>query len=318
MSTDTYRPGVYAATAPGRPAVITSSGQVVTFGELEERSCRLAQALFARGLRHGDHVAVLLPNDHRTHEVTFGLQRSGLYYTMVNTHLAADEAAYIVADCGARTLITSTALAPLAAELVGLTPEVDLRLMQGDDVVEGHESYADFVDGFPGVPLADEVEGSPMLYSSGTTGHPKGIRRPLGRRPFGADVTLLPMLGGIMGFGEGDVYLSPAPLYHSAPLVWSMTAIRMGGTAVVMEHFDPEACLRPRGAPPGHARAVRPDHVRAHAQAPRGGPRRPRPVLAALGGARRRPVRARGEAPHDRVVGPRSSTSTTPAPRGWA
>ena len=87
-----------------------------------------------------------------------------------------------------------------------------------------------------------------MLYSSGTTGHPKGIRRPLSGMPFGRDAVLAPMLGGIMGFGAGDVYLSPAPLYHSAPLVWSMTAIRMGGTAVVMEHFDPETLP---GARPG-------------------------------------------------------------------
>ena len=91
-----FRPATYAASDPDRPAVITSSGRVVTFAELEERSCRLAQALFAHGLRAGDHVAVLLPNDDRTHEVAFGLQRSGLYYTMVNTHLAAEEAAYIV------------------------------------------------------------------------------------------------------------------------------------------------------------------------------------------------------------------------------
>jgi len=234
------RPGVHE---PSRPAVITSSGGVVTFGELEERSCRLAQALFARGLRPGDHVAVLLPNDDRTHEVAFALQRSGLYYTMVNTHLAADEAAYIVNDCEARTLITSSALAPLATELVALTPAVERRLMIGDHVAAGHESYDGFVAGFPGIPLDDEVEGSPMLYSSGTTGHPKGIRRPLSGNPFGTDATLAPMLGGIMGFAEGDVYLSPAPLYHSAPLVWSMTSIRMGGTAVVMERFDPEECL---------------------------------------------------------------------------
>ncbi|MGO8825812.1 MAG: acyl-CoA synthetase [Acidimicrobiales bacterium] len=239
-----FRPGIHAAAHPERPAVITSSGHVVSFAELEERSCRSAQALHAHGLRPGDHVAVLMPNDHRTHEVTFGLQRSGLYYTMVNTHLAAEEAAYIVEDCGARTLITSSALASLAAELLALTPAVELRLMVGDRAEEGYERYDDFVSGFPGVPLAVEVEGSPMLYSSGTTGHPKGIRRPLSGLPFGSDAVLAPMLGGIMGFGEGDVYLSPAPLYHSAPLVWSMTAIRMGGTAVVMEHFEPEECLR--------------------------------------------------------------------------
>ena len=97
--------------------------------------------------------------------------------------------------------------------------------------------------GFRGAPLADELEGFAMLYSSGTTGHPKGIRRPLSGDPFGTSATLVPMLERIMGFGEGDVYLSPAPLYHSAPLVWSMTVQRMGGTVVLMEHFDPEECL---------------------------------------------------------------------------
>jgi long-chain acyl-CoA synthetase len=238
-----FRPATYAASDPERPAVMTANGQVVTFSQLEARSSRLAQALFAHGLRPGDHVAVLLPNDDRTHEVAFALQRSGLYYTMVNTHLAADEAAYIVVDCGARTLITSAALAPLAAELVARTPAVELRLSIGVPPTEGHASYDEFVEGSLAQPLAEEVEGSAMLYSSGTTGHPKGIRRPLSGLPFGSDVVLSGMLGGIMGFGPGDVYLSPAPLYHSAPLVWSMTAQRMGGTVVVMEHFDPERCL---------------------------------------------------------------------------
>ena len=110
-----------------------------------------------------------------------------------------------------------------------------------------------------------------MLYSSGTTGHPKGIRRPLTGQPFGSDVVLSGMLGGIMGFAPGDVYLSPAPLYHSAPLVWSMTAQRLGGTVVVMEHFDPERLPGADRTAQGHARPVRPDHVRAHAQAARGG-----------------------------------------------
>ena len=239
-----FRPATYVAEHPDRPAVITSSGQVVTFAQLEARSCRLAQALAAHGLKTGDHVAVVLPNDHRTHEVAFGLQRSGLFYTMVNTHLTAEEAAYIVNDCGARTLITSDALAPLAADLRDRTPDVDLRLMLGDDLVEGYGSYDEFVLPYPPEPLPGEVEGFAMLYSSGTTGHPKGVRRALTGEPFGTSATLVPMLSGIMGFGEGDVYLSPAPLYHSAPLVWSMTIQRMGGTAIVMDHFDPERCLQ--------------------------------------------------------------------------
>ncbi len=239
-----FRPATYAATHPDRPAVITSTGQIVTFAQLEERSSRLAQALAAHGVGPGDHVAVVLPNDDRTHEVAFGLQRSGLYYTMVNTHLAAEEAAYIVNDCGARTLITSESLGGLGAALVPLTPGVELRLMLGDHVTEGYRSYDDFVEGFPGDALPGELEGFAMLYSSGTTGNPKGVRRPLAGESFGTSATLVPMLSGIMGFTEGDRYLSPAPLYHSAPLVWSMTVQRMGGTAVIMDRFDPEECLR--------------------------------------------------------------------------
>jgi long-chain acyl-CoA synthetase len=236
-------PSTFAASHPDRPAVITSSGQIVTFAELEDRSCRLAQALFAHGLRPGGHVAVLLPNDHRTHEVVWGLQRSGLYSTVVNTHLTAEEAAYIVNDCGAKVLISSSGLAPLAEALVALTPAIELRLGLGGTTPAGYDDYDDFVRPFPGTPLEDEQEGSAMLYSSGTTGRPKGIRRPLTGQPFGSEAVLAPMLGGLMGFGAGDVYLSPAPLYHSAPLVWSMTAQRLGGTAVVMERFEPEQCL---------------------------------------------------------------------------
>jgi acyl-CoA synthetase (AMP-forming)/AMP-acid ligase II len=242
----TLRPGTYAESHPERLAVVTSSGHRVTFGELEERSCRLAQALRAHGLRPGGHVAVLLPNYQRTHEVAFGLQRSGLYYTFVNWHLAAEEAAYIVNDCGATVLITSSALSELAAELVSLTPGVDLRLMTapgGQGIVDGYVDYDEFVAPHSGEPLADEQEGFAMLYSSGTTGHPKGVRRDLSGEPFGTSATLVPMLRGILGFNEGDVYLSPAPLYHSAPLFWSMTVQRMGGTVVLMEHFDAEESL---------------------------------------------------------------------------
>jgi long-chain acyl-CoA synthetase len=238
-----FSPSTYAASHPERPAVITSSGRTVTFAELEARSCQLAQALFAHGLRVGDHVAVVLVNDHRTHEVAWGLQRSGLFLTFINTHLSAAEAAYIVNDCGATVLIASSALHPLAEALVELTPGIELRLALGDSLPAGHASYDDFVAGHPATPLEDEQEGSPMLYSSGTTGQPKGIRRPLSGLPFGTDLVLVPLLGDIMGFGEGSVYLNPAPLYHSAPLVWSMTAQRMGGTVVVMERFDPEDCL---------------------------------------------------------------------------
>ncbi len=241
----TSKPTTYAASHPDRPAVITSSGTVVTYAELEARSAQLAQALYAYGLRVGDHVAVVLPNDHRTHEAVWGLQRSGLYLTLVNTHLAADEAAYIVNDCDAHVLITSADLTPLAQSLVPLTPDVTLRLAIGaaGTIPAGYASYDDFVSPHPTSPLDHEEEGSAMLYSSGTTGRPKGIRRPLTGAPFGSEALLSMMLGGIMGFTDTDVYLSPAPLYHSAPMAWSMTVHRMGGTVVVMERFDPVDCL---------------------------------------------------------------------------
>jgi acyl-CoA synthetase (AMP-forming)/AMP-acid ligase II len=243
----TFRPAIYVATHPERPAVVTTKGRVVTFGELEERSCRLAQALYAHGLREGDHVAVLMLNDDRTHEVAFGLQRSGLYYTMVNTHLTAEEAAYIVNDCGAHTVISSAGLNALSANMIPHTPAVDLRLVvdggSGAPLPDSHTSYDNFLATHPGTPLEDEREGFSMLYSSGTTGHPKGVRRALTHDAFGTSATLVPMLSRIMDFKEGDVYLSPAPLYHSAPLVWSMTVHRMGGTVVVMDKFDPTRCL---------------------------------------------------------------------------
>ena len=169
-----FRPATYAASDGERPAVITASGQVVTFAQLEERSSRLAQALFAHGLRPGDHVAVLLPNDDRTHEVAFALQRSGLYYTMVNTHLAADEAAYIVVDCDAHTLITSDALAPLAAELITRTPGVDLRLMIGATTADGHLSYDEFVAASPGEPLAEGWRAPPCCTPQAPPATPRG------------------------------------------------------------------------------------------------------------------------------------------------
>src|SRR6185437_1416271 len=114
----------------------------------------------------------------RTHEVAWGLQRSGLFLTFINTHLTVDEASYIVNDSGARVLIISAALAPLAEALVEVTPGVALRLAVGDPVLAGYDPYDEFVRDHPATPLADEQEGSAMLYSSGTTGRPKGIRRP--------------------------------------------------------------------------------------------------------------------------------------------
>jgi long-chain acyl-CoA synthetase len=217
-------------------------GEVVTYGELETRSARYARALRAAGLRPGDHVALLLDNRAAMFDLAWAAQRSGLYYTPINTRLSVDEAAYVVDDCGARALFAAAAVAPLARGVRGQVARVE-HFVAVDGAIDGFVDATDFVAGHAGDPPDDETEGSPMLYSSGTTGRPKGILRPLTGEPFGTDNPVGPLLTSLMGFASGKVFITPAPLYHSAPLVWSMTVQRIGGTLVLMEHFDPQVCL---------------------------------------------------------------------------
>jgi long-chain acyl-CoA synthetase len=237
-------PGYWSQHAPTRPAVILGTdGSVVTYQQLDERSNQLAHYLRRIGLRSGDVVAALLPNDEHFHVVAWAVRRSGMYLTPVNTHLTIDEIAYIVADSGARVLIASAALADLAEGLDAATlPRLEERLLIGDGL-PGWTAYDDVVAPEPTTALPDEAEGAILQYSSGTTGQPKGVARPIDGGPMRlqADPTV-PFLQAI-GFGEGDVYLSPAPLYHSAPAFWTMAVQRLGGTVVVMERFDPEQFL---------------------------------------------------------------------------
>jgi long-chain acyl-CoA synthetase len=231
-------PATYAARSPDRPAVIMgASGEVVTYRELDDRSNQLAQLMWAAGLRPGDHVAVLLENHPRYPEVVWAAYRSGLYLTTVNRYLVPEEAAYIVDDCGARVLVTSSALRDTATAIVDATPAVEVRLMV-DGEAPGHEGYEDALAAQPAEPLAEQPLGDAMLYSSGTTGRPKGISRPLSGRSVGEGNAIAALLGGIWGFNEETVYLCPAPFYHSAPLGFSIGAQALGATVVMMEHFD--------------------------------------------------------------------------------
>jgi acyl-CoA synthetase (AMP-forming)/AMP-acid ligase II len=167
-----------------------------------------------------------------------------LYYTAVNSHLTAEEAAYIVDDCDASILVSTRQLAAVAAQLdKSLTPKVHTRLLL-DGELDGWERYEDVVASQRSTPVDDEAEGDFMLYSSGTTGRPKGIKRELTLAPLGEAIRGALGLAQALGLGDGAVYLCPAPLYHSAPLAWSMSAQRLGTTIVVMERFDPETCLQ--------------------------------------------------------------------------
>jgi acyl-CoA synthetase (AMP-forming)/AMP-acid ligase II len=237
-------PGQHARERPDKPAyVMAGSGETVTYKELDDRSNRVAQLLYDAGLRWGDHIAVLMENRPEYFEVCWAAQRSGLFYTCVNWHFTVDEAAYIVDDCDAQALFVSESYRELAAELAGKMPKVHVRLMVGEHAIDGYDHYATARDRYPAEALAEELEGTPMLYSSGTTGRPKGIRYVVPREPVGAMPGQMLLLTAVFGMSDESVYLSPAPLYHSAPLFYCMSTMRLGGTVIVMEQFDPEEAL---------------------------------------------------------------------------
>ncbi|ROO84498.1 fatty-acyl-CoA synthase [Actinocorallia herbida] len=237
-------PGVHAATAPDRPAVIMSAtGERLTFGELEENSRRLADRLRARGLRRGDVVALLSGNDPRMFEVYWACQRSGLYVSAVNKHLKPDELAYILSDSGARALIVGPGMIDAVGDArSGVEYAVAMDLPSSDSG-EWLDYASEVALGSP-EPVADQPRGGDMLYSSGTTGRPKGIRPPLPDRdikePGDAMVALF---GPALALDSDTVFLSPAPLYHAAPLRLCGAVQALGGTVVVMDRFDAEAAL---------------------------------------------------------------------------
>ncbi|MBX3502774.1 MAG: AMP-binding protein [Alphaproteobacteria bacterium] len=237
-------PYIHARRTPDKPAyVMAGSGETVSYRQLDERSNRIAQMFRARGLRPGDHIAILMENNPRFFEICWGAQRSGLVYTPISSRLTAAEVDYIVGDCGARLIIVSKALEATAAELRTLLPGVSTRLMV-DGAIDGYESFEDVVAGFPPTPIADEVAGQDMLYSSGTTGRPKGVKTPQLMQPIDEVNPLLDLSRKLYGIDEDTVYLSPAPLYHAAPLRFNMTIMRLGGSCVIMEHFDAEEFLK--------------------------------------------------------------------------
>ncbi|MGD0065228.1 MAG: AMP-binding protein [Streptosporangiaceae bacterium] len=238
-------PGTYAAHAPDRlAAVMTGTGESLSYADLERRSVQLAHVLYDAGLRPGDVVALLTENNLRAFEVYWAAMRSGLYITAVNFRLKPDEVAYIVDDCDAAALIVSAEQAETAEAISAQTGKVKLRLAFGGPVA-GHGSYEEIIAGAPAEPFADQPHGAPMLYSSGTTGQPKGVRPPLpGVQVSQAGDPVVVLAGRFFGVTSDSVYLSPAPLYHAAPLRWSAAVQAHGGTVVVMKKFDAEQALQ--------------------------------------------------------------------------
>ncbi len=237
-------PGIHGKTFPNKPAIVmATSGEVVTYGQLDERSNQGAQLLRSLGLARGDHIAICMENNAHYHAIAWAAQRSGIYYTAVSSRLTTPEVEYIVDDCDAKVFITSREKAELGKELLGKCPKLIARYAVNGDV-PGHERWETATAKQPKTPIADESEGGPMLYSSGTTGRPKGVKHPLPEIAIGQPVPgLLMLIMGLYKATPESIYLSPAPLYHSAPLGFTMSMLRIGSTVVVMEHFDAEQAL---------------------------------------------------------------------------
>lgn len=237
-------PSIYAKTSPDKIAYrMAGSGQALTYRELDERSNRGAQLFRSLGLKAGDHVALLMENRLDFMEICWAAQRSGLYYTAISRYLTQDEIAYIVKDCGARVVITSEKCADVVAPLITNTVEPMFYIVDGSR--PGFRDWNTTLAAQPATPIADEVAGYDMLYSSGTTGRPKGIKRASENNPIDVPNPFLKLLcANMCGMTSDSIYLSPAPLYHAAPLRFNMMAITLGGTSVIMEHFDAEEFLK--------------------------------------------------------------------------
>ncbi len=233
-------PSVHARSNPDKAAIIVAeTGEAISYGELDAASNRAAQLFRAHGLGHEDVVAFMLENTPHYYGLTWGAQRSGLRYVCISSRLTQDETDYILENSGAKMLVVSASLGAAAQQL---TTTITRFAMGGD--IDGWARWENAVAAMPATSVADERAGVDMLYSSGTTGRPKGVRVPLPEeRAIDATNSLVMLASAVFQINSDSIYLSPAPLYHAAPLRWSMTIHRLGGTVVLMKKFDPEAAL---------------------------------------------------------------------------
>ncbi len=235
-------PGHWATVKPTTPAVIdAASGEQVTWLELDQRSNQVAQLLESLGLGAGDHVSILMENNLEYFSIAWGVLRSGMYLTCINRYLTPDEAAYIIDDSTSQVLFASSELAQSEA-LPALIPSCPHRYSVGADIA-GFDNAAQAIATMPTTPIADQRAGDTMLYSSGTTGRPKGIKRPLTGNHVGDGLPGVEV-NNPYGMNADTVYLSPAPLYHAAPFGFCTRTLALGGTVVMMRSFDPEESLR--------------------------------------------------------------------------
>ena len=240
-------PNKYAAAHPDRAAfVMASTGESVSYSEFEARANKLTHLLQNEGLGRQDHYSIMMENNNRYLEACAAGERAGLYYTCINSFLTADELAYILDNSESQILITSMSKLEVAIDAVSQSSKVRKVLVvdaDANELPDGFEDYATTCQSFPATPIDNERLGTSMLHSSGTTGRPKGIIRPLPEQPPADALPMYDFLGQLWHYREDMIYLSPAPLYHSAPQAAVNLTIRQGGTVIIMERFDPETYL---------------------------------------------------------------------------
>ena len=231
-------PSIHAQSNPEKIAcLMAGSGRSLTYRELDERSNQAAQLFYSLGLRRGDHIALCLENHEEFFVICWAAQRSGLYFTTVSSRLTPPEVEYIVDDCEARVFITSQAKRDIAESLASLCPNLLARYMI-EGTTDQYASWEEAIAQHSKTPLDEQSEGAAMVYSSGTTGRPKGVKHPLSENPIDSSTPMVEALKLLYGVNEDSIYLSPAPLYHAAPLTWTLACQRLGVTIIVMEQFD--------------------------------------------------------------------------------
>lgn len=237
-------PRIHAQSHPDKPAfIMAKTGETVTFKKLEEQANKCSNFFKSIGLNKGDRIAVLMENNIHYMGIIHAAIVAGLHYVTISTHFKISEVEYIINDSKSQVLFTSKYMSNIAKDLSENIPQVTHKLMT-DGTIPGYESYEEKMEAYPTTPIPEDIEGRDMLYSSGTTGRPKGVVSKIEDIPFGTLHPSVQAMIAICGLGPDVVYLSPAPLYHAAPLRFCLWVLRVGGTCVIMDKFDAETSLQ--------------------------------------------------------------------------
>lgn len=236
-------PSIHAKSHPEKAALIMAeTGEELSFGDLDRLSNQGAQLFRKLGLAPGSTIAMCLANSPVFFEIAWAAQRAGLYFVTISNKLQAEEIEYIIRDSGAKAFITSASLGSVAAEITKCN--LGISLFSVGDRMAGFLDFATERNAMPATPVADEQAGYDMLYSSGTTGRPKGIKpSPICGEPIDKPDSVVMVATKLYSASSESVYLCPAPIYHAAPLRWTMAMMRLGATVVLMERFTPETAL---------------------------------------------------------------------------